>query len=894
MNIKYFMKHSGKQSLAFFLALAIFAETSHSAFAAMPEVVDALETPTSSNINNNFTTLNVVNIGDFNPDTYGGAPFYFDENGNRVYDEDYSRYEGYIKPEYYDIAYTFEDYPETTMDICEGDIAPYIAVETVSLGILAVALASCGVYIAGSALSDFASNHFEPWVRRTYGADSSRMNTLQNWLTVQAGTAFVGMRMLRDMVGNFLDSAKWNGNSATYNSAASVEFKDSPFQWCRYPGRFLKSAIYMESDTLYYYYDLWNTSDVTIPAKYALFADVDESDGFVENPYLVWGVEETSHGLRCSYDSINYDYKYYYADKGYFGSSISTGGSFGNSVRIPLSVVSGLGTVFSSKQAAMSHLAYGTSGGIISSSTAAVVPQTITFKKTWSGLRENYKSAYNPSDTIDVPESFMLDSLLNKVYASDTEYELISVLDPVWKQNKNFSLSSAKSYSILSYIVSALATYAGITLTSDLVDEFINSFYGGYVDGTSAKKEDQSKEIVNNFVVIEGGGNNGDPDDNNDNNKYTVGLKLAVALGSFLVTKELIESPPDFSSKPNISNNIKVDAPSSSGGGSTKPGGDSGGSTSNPETSGLLKNVLDTITSILDSVQDIPDIFSILQSLSTTIKDSIVDGIKEIPFFNSALSFLENILSNIQNISNWDVGTLINAISNRLNESSTYLKSLSDNVTGIASWDLPDQLISGLNLPTHFSDLLNVIENLPGKIVYGFINSDIFSGIYTRIGALPQALADLLPDSISSVLGINSEFSLANSLNSIFDSITSVPGKIGEILKNGSGSSDGDNENPDDSGFHNFLNLFMITLLIIILLIILFINCLRFIVLVFNIPASTTLLPADMLTGIEYLKGLQLPLFGVSLYALLLSCAYFVIFMTVIMTLRRKIDKIHF
>ena len=119
MNIKHFMKHSGKQSLAFLLALTIFVETSYSVFAAMPEVADALETSTSSNINNNFTTLNVVNIGDFNPDTYNGVPFYFDENGNRVYDEDYSRYEGYIKPEYYDIAYTFEDYPETTMDICE-------------------------------------------------------------------------------------------------------------------------------------------------------------------------------------------------------------------------------------------------------------------------------------------------------------------------------------------------------------------------------------------------------------------------------------------------------------------------------------------------------------------------------------------------------------------------------------------------------------------------------------------------------------------------------------------------------------------------------------------------------------------------------------------------------
>ena len=74
---------------------------------------------------------------------------------------------------------------------------------------------------------------------------------------------------------------------------------------------------------------------------------------------------------------------------------------------------------------------------------------------------------------------------------------------------------------------------------------------------------------------------------------------------------------------------------------------------------------------------------------------------------------------------------------------------------------------------------------------------------------------------------------------------------------------------------------------------ILFINCLRFIVLVFNIPASSVLIHEDMLRGIEYMKNLQLPVFGVSLYTLLLSCAYFVIFMTVIAAIRRKIDKMH-
>ena len=87
----------------------------------------------------------------------------------------------------------------------------------------------------------------------------------------------------------------------------------------------------------------------------------------------------------------------------------------------------------------------------------------------------------------------------------------------------------------------------------------------------------------------------------------------------------------------------------------------------------------------------------------------------------------------------------------------------------------------------------------------------------------------------------------------------------------------------------------MIVLFIIIMLLILFINCLRFIVLVFNIPAFGGLLDENILRGINYLKEVNLPLLGdnLSLYNLLLSCAYFVIFLSVIAVIRKKIDKIH-
>lgn len=102
---------------------------------------------------------------------------------------------------------------------------------------------------------------------------------------------------------------------------------------------------------------------------------------------------------------------------------------------------------------------------------------------------------------------------------------------------------------------------------------------------------------------------------------------------------------------------------------------------------------------------------------------------------------------------------------------------------------------------------------------------------------------------------------LIHPLKSIESAIDSLPDRFKDII-DGNKTQNDNNETENDSGFTNFLNLFMIVLFIIVMLLILFINCLRFIVLVFNIPAFDGLLDENILRGINYLKEVNLPLLG--------------------------------
>lgn len=385
----------------------------------------------------------------------------------------------------------------------------------------------------------------------------------------------------------------------------------------------------------------------------------------------------------------------------------------------------------------------------------------------------------------------------------------------------------------------------------------------------------------------------------------------------------------------------------------TKPGtgtGTGSGTTTTPDYSGPLTTIIGIITSILTATNGIPNILSLFQLLPTTIKDSIIEALNSIPFFKSALIYLSSISTGIQDILDWDIETWIdgvntdlgNAIDNlgtdvlqklanlpnidnlggiigsALANSSPLLKmavSLADIVNSLKTWEIDnygDIIAKSLELAltalglNSVKDLLSGLKDLTGTKLTDIADKlkallDTLSNL--KIGADLSGLSDILRE-VLTALGLGSLLGVLTnilsklgtfSLTELIDLVKTLPAAIvaaiTTALPNWRPSEPEEGEN--DSGFHNFLNLFMIALLIIILLMILFINCLRFIVLVFNIPASSALIHADMLQGIEYMKNLQLPVFGVSLYTLLLSCAYFVIFMTVIAAIRRKIDKMH-
>lgn len=379
----------------------------------------------------------------------------------------------------------------------------------------------------------------------------------------------------------------------------------------------------------------------------------------------------------------------------------------------------------------------------------------------------------------------------------------------------------------------------------------------------------------------------------------------------------------------------------------TKPGTNtgSGGTGSTTDTSGALTSIIGIITSILTAASGIPNILSLFQALPNTIKESITDAISSAPFFREALVYLSSIASGVGDILDWDIDVWIDNAASTVTDAiddwgARWMEGLAnlpnvDNLADIIERALTATALSPIldirdaiklwNADNYAEAVAKALEAALGTIGLSSLPDtvralkdltdaklgDVLEKLKELTGALTglnvgidlDALSDALKE-ILTALGLGSllgaltdigsmlkTFSLTDIINLVKALPASIVAAITEALPNW--KTPEIEENANDSGFHNFLNLFMIGLLIIILLMILFINCLRFIVLVFNVPASSALIHADMLKGIEYMKNLQIPVFGVSLYALLLSCAYFVIFMTVIAAIRRKIDKMH-
>lgn len=842
-NIFRLLRRNSKQILSFMLAFVVFIENP----------LTALASPTT---NESFNISKPVVDDDspenFDPDTYTGEPFYFDENENRVYDSENEELQESReqladqlnleniefeseKPDYSDIEWTFEDYPLTTMG--DPEISTYIVgIDDAAYIVIGACMAAYGVYAGIKTIKKFASNTLEPWIRRKYGNNETKMKTWQDCLATKAGTTYVGMKVLSSMVGECLGSATWKGNEATFESSYMT---DTTYAWfpASMKDRYIKSATWKayDSDGKLLYQtqaDIIGNYPVGSYKKTAYLkyqgstANTDFSmlQGILDNENKVQIESGTSFCVRYYYNRFYYDED---GETGYYKWTES----FPFERKFPASVALNLGLVFANQDALRSYLLYDTTGGLYTVDGVTSPTETIQVKKTWIGLQENFSKNYTVSDSMTVPSTAEAsDKFLSSIYASNNESEVISNISPYWKIDKiGSSLSTVQAYSHLSYLLSAIATYAGTSVAQSQIDSFISEYYGNYVDGTSARKEEQSQDILAKFVVIQGG-NNGSPDDNNkDKNKYKISKKLAEAFGVFLFGAGLISSALDFKNGTAISPTIEVVSASTIEPNPTpNPGGSSSSGIDSSKLTELLNKIIKSITALPDSIAE----------------------------------------------------------------------SLSEPINNIS----------------------RLIELLPDKLVHGFISSDFLTGISSLVGSLPNAIADLMPGVLSTslpnilqgVFGLTNGFSLPSVLSSIEAALASFPDALIHPLKSiesvidslpdrfkdiidGNKTQNDNNETENDSGFTNFLNLFMIVLFIIVMLLILFINCLRFIVLVFNIPAFDGLLDENILRGINYLKEVNLPLLGdnLSLYNLLLSCAYFVIFLSVIAVIRKKIDKIH-
>ena len=117
----------------------------------------------------------------------------------------------------------------------------------------------------------------------------------------------------------------------------------------------------------------------------------------------------------------------------------------------------------------------------------------------------------------------------------------------------------------------------------------------------------------------------------------------------------------------------------------------------------------------------------------------------------------------------------------------------------------------------------------------------------------------------------------------------------------GSGTEDSDDtvteeviRGSDPFGINTLFGILVLLIMILLMLLIIFLSCLAFIIMIFRIEPTTGFLPPEMIQGFEYLKTLQIPGFGMSVYEFFMALIYIILIFTVIDILRKNIDKIKF
>lgn len=186
-----------------------------------------------------------------------------------------------------------------------------------------------------------------------------------------------------------------------------------------------------------------------------------------------------------------------------------------------------------------------------------------------------------------------------------------------------------------------------------------------------------------------------------------------------------------------------------------------------------------------------------------------------------------------------------------------------------------------------YNGVLRIIEIFPEQVQL----------VLSNIASLPDALLQVFADplgAIQSLLGVlpswtNLQAYLDKILQALLDPVSVLqPSDPGGTDPGGDGSGDGSKFN-----LSSLFNGLIYLILILILLLKIFIHCLQFIINIFKIEPTQGFLPDDMVTGMNFLKQLQIEGIGLSVYDFMMGLVYILMFFGVVKLLRGYVYKIH-
>uniref|UniRef100_UPI003F7D7535 hypothetical protein n=1 Tax=Waltera acetigignens TaxID=2981769 RepID=UPI003F7D7535 len=186
-----------------------------------------------------------------------------------------------------------------------------------------------------------------------------------------------------------------------------------------------------------------------------------------------------------------------------------------------------------------------------------------------------------------------------------------------------------------------------------------------------------------------------------------------------------------------------------------------------------------------------------------------------------------------------------------------------------------------------YNGVLRIIEIFPEQVQL----------VLGNIASLPSAMLQVFADPlgvIQSLLGTlpswaNLQAYLDKILQALLDPVSVLqPSDPGGTDPGGDGSGDGSKFN-----LSSLFNGLIYLILILILLLKIFIHCLQFIINIFKIEPTQGFLPDDMVTGLNFLKQLQIEGIGLSVYDFMMGLVYILMFFGVVKLLRGYVYKIH-